>query len=106
MSDAFELPQELNIYRALETRDSLLAWVAAQASQSKGALEISARHVAEIDGAGLQLLAALDNMEQPWHVVATCTAQGGWQHEQQCRLRSGLHRGSHASVHLGGGRAN
>jgi ABC-type transporter Mla MlaB component len=74
MSDAFELPQELNIYSALETRDSLLAWVAAQASQSKGALEISARHVAEIDGAGLQLLAALDNMEQPWHVVATSTA--------------------------------
>jgi len=69
MSIVFELPQELNIYSALETRDALLAWVTAQTAQSKGALEISARNVAEIDGAGLQLLAALSNMDQAWHLI-------------------------------------
>jgi ABC-type transporter Mla MlaB component len=69
MSDRFELPSELNIYSALESRDALLAWVSAEMTQAKGHLEISARDVAEVDGAGLQLLAALSNMEQTWHLV-------------------------------------
>lgn len=83
MSIVFELPQELNIYSALETRDALLAWVTAQTTQSVGVLEISARNVAEIDGAGLQLLAALSNMDQAWHLVdvsvpftEACTTMG------------------------------
>ena len=71
MSVVFELPPELNIYSAPDTREALLAWVTTQTAQSKGALEISARNVVEVDGAGLQLLAALSNMEQPWHVVET-----------------------------------
>jgi ABC-type transporter Mla MlaB component len=69
MSDRFELPSELNIYSALESRDALLAWVTEQTTKAKGYLEISARDVVEVDGSGLQLLAALSNMEQTWHLV-------------------------------------
>ena len=69
MSERFELPAELNIYSALETRDALLAWVAAQAGKEHDFLEVSARDVQEVDGSGLQLLAALSNMEQPWRLV-------------------------------------
>lgn len=71
MSLVFELPQELNIYSALETRDALLAWVAKQAAKNTGVLEISARNVSEVDGAGLQVLAALANTDRPWHIVET-----------------------------------
>ncbi|MEY3124207.1 MAG: hypothetical protein RLZZ573_727, partial [Pseudomonadota bacterium] len=42
MSDRFELPAELNIYSALESRDALLAWVAEQSAKPQDALEISA----------------------------------------------------------------
>ena len=45
MSTAFELPEEMTIYGAVETRDALLAWVAAQGSQSDQSLEISAAKV-------------------------------------------------------------
>ena len=69
MSEPFELPTELNIYSALESRDALLAWVTEQTSKSGEALEISAAAVAEVDGSGLQLLAALSNMEHSWHLV-------------------------------------
>jgi len=69
MRTPYELPAELNIYSALESRDALLAWVTEQASKSGGHLEISAAGVTEVDGSGLQLLAALSNMEQSWHLV-------------------------------------
>ena len=69
MSEPFELPAELNIYSAMESRDALLAWVTEQASTSGDFLKISAKQVEEIDGSGLQLLAALSNMEQPWQLV-------------------------------------
>jgi hypothetical protein len=69
MAERFELPSELNIYSALETRDALLAWVAEQTAEGNEFLEISARDVAEVDGSGLQLLAALANGEMPWRLV-------------------------------------
>ena len=65
----FELPSELNIYSALETRDALLAWATEQAIHGHDTLHISARDVTEVDGSGLQLLAALSNMEHSWHLV-------------------------------------
>jgi anti-anti-sigma regulatory factor len=71
MSERFELPSELNIYSALEARDNLLAWVASRASEGDDYLQISARDVQEVDGSGLQLIAALSNMDQPWHLVET-----------------------------------
>ena len=69
MGERFELPAELNIYSALETRDALLAWVAAQLAEGSDMLEVSAREVAEVDGSGLQLLAALANGDTPWRLV-------------------------------------
>lgn len=74
MSEPFELPAELNIYSALETRDALLAWATEQTTKGRDSLEISARHVAEIDGAGLQLLAALSNMGPSWRLVEASDA--------------------------------
>ncbi len=68
MDNRFELPSELNIYSALASRDALLAWVAQQAP-STGSLEISAREVAEVDGAGLQLLVALSQGGRAWRLV-------------------------------------
>jgi ABC-type transporter Mla MlaB component len=74
MDERFELPAELNIYSTLETRDALLAWVAEQAPKGKEYLEVSARDVQEVDGSGLQLLAALGHGEQRWHLVEASTA--------------------------------
>jgi ABC-type transporter Mla MlaB component len=73
MDERFELPAELNIYSTLETRDALLAWVAGQAPLGKEYLEVSARDVQEVDGSGLQLLAALGHGEQRWHLVEAST---------------------------------
>lgn len=71
MSERFELPSELNIYSALETKDVLLAWASAQTADAQEHLEVSARDVAEVDGAGLQMLAALSNMGLGWRLVET-----------------------------------
>ncbi len=96
MSDPFELPVELNIYSALETRDALLAWVAEHASQGQESLHVSAKNVEEVDGSGLQLLAALANMEHAWHlvepsaaVVDACRAMGLSRWLDQRVLKSG-----------------
>jgi anti-anti-sigma regulatory factor len=69
MGERFELPAELNIYSALETRDALLTWVAEQGAKGRDHLDISARDVVEVDGSGLQLLAALSHGETPWYLV-------------------------------------
>ncbi|MDD2881548.1 MAG: STAS domain-containing protein [Rhodoferax sp.] len=69
MSKPFELPEEMTIYSALETRDALLAWVTEQSAKSVKVVEISAALVSEIDGSGLQLLASLAHMDQPWRLV-------------------------------------
>ena len=81
MGERFELPAELNIYSATETRDALHAWVAAQVAQGREQLAVSARDVAEVDGAGLQLLAALSNSEPPWRLVEASPAFG-----EACRI--------------------
>jgi ABC-type transporter Mla MlaB component len=73
MSKPFELPAEMTIYSALETRDALLAWVTEQSAKSSSHLEVSAAHVGEVDGSGLQLLAALSNMDVTWRLVAAST---------------------------------
>lgn len=69
MSTPFELPEEMTIYSAVETRDALLAWVTEQAAKSNPLLEISAAKVREVDGSGLQLLASLAHTEQAWHLL-------------------------------------
>ncbi len=74
MTQVFALPVELNIYNVLETRDALLAWVTAQTASGKDRLEISAKAVAEVDGSGLQLLAALSNTEHSWKLIDSSEA--------------------------------
>jgi ABC-type transporter Mla MlaB component len=74
MSKPFELPEEMTIYSAVETRDALLAWVTEQGTKSAKLLEISAAKVREVDGSGLQLLASLAHMDQPWHLVEPSAA--------------------------------
>ena len=69
MGKRFELTPEWNIYSALESRDALLAWASEQSAKGHDQLEISALNVSEIDGAGLQLLAALGNQEISWRLV-------------------------------------
>ena len=67
MNDSFQLPSELTIYTAVETRDALAAWLASR--QSKGMheeLRLAARNVSEVDGAGLQIIAALSNSGESW----------------------------------------
>ena len=70
MTTPFELPAELTIYSALETRDAMLAWATEQTAKSANHVEVSAREVSEVDGSGLQLLAALSNMNLNWRLVA------------------------------------
>lgn len=71
MNEPFELPAELTIYNALETRDALLAWVAEHTAKSDQPIAVSARGVSEVDGSGLQLLAALSTMDLTWRLVDT-----------------------------------
>lgn len=59
MRERFELPGELTIYSAAETREALLGWLHRQDLGSTDLLEIGAAQVEEVDGAGLQLLGAL-----------------------------------------------
>lgn len=56
MSTALALPPELTIYTAAETR---AAWLAALAAPGEGTLAVQAGAVAEVDAAGVQLLASL-----------------------------------------------
>lgn len=57
MNSRFDLPAELTIYSAAETREALLGWLSRQRHDS-GMLELGASAVTEVDGAGLQVLAA------------------------------------------------
>jgi hypothetical protein len=74
MSTPFELPEEMNIYSAVETRDALLAWITEKGAKANKPLDISAAKVSEIDGSGLQLLASLSHMDHPWRLISPSTA--------------------------------
>jgi anti-anti-sigma regulatory factor len=69
MNGPFELPSEVNIYSAAEIRDKLLQWATEQSAASVDLLVVSAKNVVELDGSGLQLLAALANGEMGWKLI-------------------------------------
>jgi hypothetical protein len=69
MSTRFELPAELTIYSIMEARDALLAWAETHKTGTGETLEVSATKLAEVDGAGLQLLVSLGNTLQSWRMV-------------------------------------
>lgn len=100
MSERFELPAELNIYGVLETRDALLAWVNEHIKKGHDVLEVSARDVEEVDGSGLQLLASLSNMEQPWRLV-----EASERFQDACRTMGLDHWIDSRAVKSGGGAA-
>ncbi len=74
MGKRFELSAEWNIYSAMESRDLLLAWASEQGNKGHDYLEVSAAKVREVDGAGLQLLAALSNQDIAWRLVDSSEA--------------------------------
>ena len=79
MSDALRLPVEMTIYTAGETAAALREWL--QAAPADGALQVQGDAVAEIDGAGLQLLAALQHSlagqrrNVQWHTPSATLAR-------------------------------
>ena len=68
MNTPFALPPELTIYHVAQIRDAVLTWATEQAARPGALLEIRASGVEEVDGAGLQLVAALFNMDLPWRL--------------------------------------
>ena len=95
MQMPFDLPTDMRIYQAKETRDALLAWTQAQAAQGATCWDISARGVLEIDGCGLQILASLSNHETPWRLVdasdafsSACQALGFGHWLDQCGCKT------------------
>lgn len=87
MTACFQLPAELNIYTAAETAQAMLTWFTDNRNQHVTALTVDGHAVAEVDAAGLQLLASLHNsctslalhwqLEQASHTLATaCTRLG------------------------------
>ena len=61
MTSHFELPSELNIYTAAETAQAMLTWFNNSRNQHVTHLTLNGNAVAEVDAAGLQLLASLHN---------------------------------------------
>ncbi len=87
MTASFQLPAELNIYTAAETGQALLTWFTDHKNQHVTSLTLDGHAVAEVDAAGLQLLASLHNSCQThalqWqlnhasHTLATACARLG-----------------------------
>ncbi|MGQ0710944.1 MAG: STAS domain-containing protein [Rhodoferax sp.] len=69
MGSCFRLSAEWTVYGAVQSRAALLEWLDQDGAQAGDVLEISAADVADIDGAGLQLLVALDAQGLPWRLV-------------------------------------
>lgn len=77
MPTPFDLPEELTIYTAVETRDALLAWLGAGGAHDADDAAtrlVSGQRVREVDGAGLQLLLSLGHLDQPWRLVQASAA--------------------------------
>ncbi len=68
MTSCFALPAELTIYHAGRIGEELLAWMDAPA-QGEAPLCVDAAAVQHVDGAGLQLLLALDATGRPWQLL-------------------------------------
>lgn len=64
------LPEELTVYQVGRLREDWLSWLA----QTSGAVRVDGTAVAQIDGAGVQLLAALlrtlDTRQIAWRLQA------------------------------------
>ena len=59
MTYAHTLPAELTIYNVVELRNAMLAWLGDEATSTGMPLAVDASAVADVDGAGVQLLLSL-----------------------------------------------
>ena len=55
----YPLPEEFNVYRSEETLETLRAWLKHTPVPAGAHIDFSASQVMEVDGTGLQLLAAM-----------------------------------------------
>ncbi len=69
MGSCFKLTAEWTVYTVEASRAALQEWVAQQALQPPPVLDLSAADVTDVDGAGLQLLAALGAQGLAWRLV-------------------------------------
>ena len=73
MTPRFELPEEFNVNNAYDTLEKLRLWLAGATLDPDAVLEISAQAVMEIDGTGMQLLAALSQSGYRWKICQPST---------------------------------
>ena len=64
----FELPEEFNVYSSHDTLEALKLLLSDPLIDKSEFIEISAHKVAEIDGTGMQLLAALSKAGYKWRI--------------------------------------
>ncbi len=74
MSHVFDLPGELTIFSAAETRTALLVWLAGLPAESEQPIELDAGQVLDLDGAGVQLLCAfsalMSRRDRAWQLAS------------------------------------
>lgn len=69
VSQRFELPEEFNVYGAQDTLQAIRTWLTLAEVMPGDAIEIDAGRVMEIDGTGIQILAALTHSGYRWKLV-------------------------------------
>jgi len=69
MNKRFELPEEFNVYGAQNAIESLKLWLGQGEAGPGDHIEIDAGKVMEIDGTGIQILAALSQSGYRWKLV-------------------------------------
>lgn len=73
MNHCFELPEEFTVYHAQDTLESLRTWLRHNPVEDGAQIDISAARVAEMDGTGMQLLAALRKSGYRLRILAPST---------------------------------
>ena len=73
MPQRFDLPEEFNVNNAYDTLEKLRLWLSDADVDAHTTLEISAHSVMEIDGTGMQLLAALSKSGYRWKICDPST---------------------------------
>lgn len=69
MQKRFELPEEFNVYGSHSVLEALKLWLTHCEIALDDEIEIDASKVMEIDGTGIQILAALSRSGYRWKLV-------------------------------------
>lgn len=73
MPHRFDLPEEFNVNNAYDTLEKLRHWLSESAVDIETTLDMHAHSVMEIDGTGMQLLAALSKSGYRWRICEPST---------------------------------